>query len=380
MTPIRILHIMDKVSVDGSKIHGPARQLAYRIPCYPPGRFQVMLCNLRREDPACDILRASGIEVVSLNTHKLNPFTLFAVMRLVRQWRPDILHAHGYAAFNFARVAGRLLGVPTVVQEHFVDERYPRYQQAIDFALRGWQDHALAVSDAVKDFMSGPRFIPAAQIEVLGNGVPTDRIKRPADARLAELRAQWGIPAGAPVIGTVGRLAEMKGQKYFLEAAARLADARPDARFVVVGDGPLAAELRAQAARPPLAGRVVFPGYQENAVEYLALFDVAVVSSIFGEGFCAVGIEAFAVGTPLVITNLPCFKDLYRPDANVLMVPPRDAPAMADAIAAVLDRPDLRARLVQAGRATLAEYAMDRIAARYVALYERMLAARRRQP
>lgn len=380
--PIRILHIIDKVSAGRSKMHGPARQIIYRVPYYPRHRFRVMLLNLREEDVACDVLRAAGIEVQSLNRGKFDPRALGDILRVIRAWRPAVLHLHGYAAFNFGRVAGRLAGVPVVVQEHFVDERLPWYQRAADFALRRWQAKGLAVSEAVRRFMIDERHLPALQVETLLNGIPSERFTRPAPEELQALRRTLGIPDGARVVGTAGRLAEMKGHHVFLEAARQLARADDRLRFVIVGEGPWAERLRQQAAEPELAGRVILTGYQENVAPYLALFNVGVVASIFNEGFNTVGIEMLAVGTPLVITDLPCFHDVYAHEQNVLMVPPGNATALAGAIRRLLDDPALRARLAEGGRATAQACGIDRIAARYLAIYTTVVeaAAARRRP
>ena len=376
MSEIRILHIMDKISAAGSKIHGPVRQVASRVPFYPKGEFKVMLLNLREEDAACDVLRQNGIEVVSLNQGKFNPLTFFDVLHWVRTWRPSILHLHGYASFNFGRVVGRMKGIPVVVQEHFVDERLPKYQQIIDYFLRNYQAKGLAVSAAVKTFMAKDRYIPEADIEVLLNGVPLEKIKRAGTDEVQALRRTLGIPDGSRVVGTVGRLAEMKGHQYFLDAARKIADRDANVRFGVVGEGPWAGALKEQAAALKLTDRVAFAGYQENVCPYLSMFDVGVVASIFNEGFNTVGLEMLTVGVPLVITDLPCFHDIYTHNQNVLMVPPRDADALAQAVTQLLGDSQLRARLIVGGRAAVQECSMERIASRYVALYREILGNR----
>jgi len=298
MNEIRILHIMDKISADGSRIHGPARQIAYRVPFYPSGRFKVMLLNLRGEDAACDVLRQVGVEVVSLNKGKYDLSAVFDVLRVIREWRPSVLHLHGYASFNFGRLAGRIRHVPVVIQEHYVDEKMPFYQHAIDWLMRNWQAKALAVSKPVADFMIADRYIPAGQMEVLINGLPVDRVVRSTPEDRLSLRRKLGIPDGAVVIGTAGRLAEMKGHHYFLLAARLILEKMPGAWFIVVGEGPCAGALRAQAEELGIEKHVVFTGYQENVAPYLSLMDIGVVASVFNEGFNTVGVEMLAVDLP----------------------------------------------------------------------------------
>jgi len=368
----RILHIMDKVSVDRSKIHGPARQIAYRVPFYPPEQYSVMLCNLRQEDAACDVLRASGVEVVSLNRGKFDPRALFDILKLIKRWKPTLIHMHGYGSHNFGRLAGRILNIPTLIQEHFVDERLPGYQRVIDFVLRSIPVKALAVSDAVKKHMVTDRFIPEHTIEVLGNGVPPEKTHRTEASVVAALRRELGIPDHATVIGIVGRLAKMKGHTYLLDAVKMLTEDCPDLHVLIVGDGPEHAELVQQSKTAGLADRIHFTGYQENVIPYLSVLDVSVVASIYNEGFNTVGVESFGVGTPLVITNLNCFQDLYFHDRNCVMVPPRDGSALATAIRTILSDSGLRDHLVAGGQETLERYRMDTISSRYMKIYDSM--------
>jgi hypothetical protein len=90
---IRILHVMDKVSVDGSKIQGPARQIAYRVPYYDPDRYEVRLYNLRGEDPACDVLRRAGVEVVSLGRGKFDLRAFGDILEVIDEWKPTLIPA-----------------------------------------------------------------------------------------------------------------------------------------------------------------------------------------------------------------------------------------------------------------------------------------------
>ena len=86
----RVLHVLDKFSVDGSKIHGPARQVSYRVPCYDPHRYEVLVCNMRNEDLASAELRMRGLTVVSLGRSKFDPRALTDLCRLIRQWKPSV--------------------------------------------------------------------------------------------------------------------------------------------------------------------------------------------------------------------------------------------------------------------------------------------------
>ena len=184
------------------------------------------------------------------------------------------------------------------------------------------------------------------------------------------LRQKLGIPEDAVVVGTAGRLAEMKGHHYFLRAAKFILEDVPNAWFVVVGEGPWRRTLQEQSEKLGLGNRIVFAGYQEDVAPYLSLMDIGVVASIFNEGFNTVGVEMFTVDLPLVITDLPCFHEVYAHDENVLMVPPRDERALAATVVRLWQEPELAKRLIRNGRTTVKLCQIDRIAARYAAIYE----------
>ena len=370
---IRVLHIIDKLSVDGSNIHGPARQLSYRIPCYDPQRLEARICNLRGDDAAANLLRGKGIEVTSLGRSKFDPRTIFDLRGLVRNWKPDLLHVHGYASWNFGRIASRFCHIPIVCQEHFVDEKVPWYQQIADRILRGSREYGLAVSESVRQFMVEQRFYSSA-VEIIWNGVPQSGVTGQLDKKEEELRAELGFGPDAVIVGIVGRLAEMKGHCYFLEGAALASKGRDDLRFLIVGEGPLRGDLESLAESLGIREKVVFAGYRPDAVHCLRTCEVAVVSSIFGEGFCIVGVEAHLAHTPLVITDLPAFEGLYVDGVNARVVPLRSGEAISAAIIELLDSKELSQSLIDGGLRRLEECRVERIAEKYLDCYRRILA------
>jgi glycosyltransferase involved in cell wall biosynthesis len=185
-------------------------------------------------------------------------------------------------------------------------------------------------------------------------------------------RETLGLPAAAKVVGIIGRLAAMKGHRYFLEAAARLLADHPECHFVIVGDGPLRGELEAMADVLRIKANVRFVGHQADILPFLGIFDVAVIASVFGEGFATVGIEALACRVPLVITDLEVFASIYRNEENVLTVPRADPDALARAIARLLDEPGLSQRLLDGAAALLDECRIETVADRYLAVYDDM--------
>lgn len=370
---IRVLQVMDKLSVGGSKIAGPARLMAYYLPRRPPERCDVLLCSLRPDDRAREYLAECGVDVICLGRSKYNVRVLRDLGKLVREWRPSVLHLHGYASWTFGRIVGRWAGIPVVLQEHFVDDRVPLVQRAADRALRHQQQYAVAVSGPVKDFMIRRRYLADTPVEIIWNAVPIGAIREQvAQTDPAAMRARLGIPAAAPVLGIVGRLAEEKGHEYFLEIAARVGTRLPDARFVIVGEGPRRAVIEARAARLQVSERTHFAGYQEDVVPWLALFDASLMTSR-REGFPAVPLESLAAGTPVVLTDLDVFRNVYTHERDVLKIPLGEPDTAASTVLRLLGDPDLAARLRENANKLLEACSVEAILPRYSRIYERLL-------
>ena len=373
MKNIRVLHIMDKVSVDGSNIQGPARQLAYRAPFYKKHGVETLLCNLRAEASACDILRKNNVEVVSLGRGKFDVFVIRDLQKLVKTWEPDIIHLSGYAAWTFGRMLKRKNNkVNFVLQEHFVDLKMPFYQKILDWILKGRPSNGLAVSNSVKEFMCRERYIPLEHIRVIGNGIPSKQITAPSDKEIEDLRNRYNIKAGSTIIGNLARLATMKGQRYFIEAAAEIKKSRDNVYFIIVGEGPLEADLQQLASELGVLDKIIFAGYQENVYPFLKLFDVTVIASIYGEGFCSVGIESFSVNTPLVITEHALVENVYIDRNNCLVVPTGNANEIARAVLEILDT-DISNKLIQGGTRMIQKCDSEIVASNYCNFYKELL-------
>lgn len=369
---MRILHVIDKLNVDGSKIHGPTRQIARRFQHYGPD-YEVLICNLRGEDIGSEFLKKNGLSVLCLGRRKFDPFTLKDLLKVIKSWNPSILHLSGYGSWNFGRIAGVLTGHPVVVQEHFIGSKVPYYQIIADWSLQRLQHKGIAVSQQVKEFMVQKRFVDPKIIEVIENGIPLKKFRSVEKEDVLALKEKIGIPKAARVVGNIGRLATMKGQTYLLAAAERILQHERDVVFVIIGEGPLRKSLEFEAEQKGLSENVLFLGYQENISTFLAMFDITVISSIYGEGFTSVGIESFGAGTPVVITECSCVEGIYIDNVNVLAVPEKNSDSIADAVLKILRDDNLSQHLVANGFESVDPYDMPYVAKKYINLYENIL-------
>jgi len=346
-------------------------ELATRL---DPAAWQVAVASLRSpggDDGAVAVgLRERGLPVVSLRLRgKLDPAGALRLARLVRRFRPDVLHAHLFHANLAARLLGRPAGARRVVSTvHVVERRRLPARFALERLTAGRDDLTVAVSRAVADFARRRLGADPARLRVVPNGIDLAGYAAAEDPAAA--RAALDLPADALVLGAVGRLDRQKGLDLLVEAFARLAPDRPEALLVLAGEGPQRAGLEGLARARGVAERVRFLGHRADVPRVLAALDVFCMPSRW-EGFGLALAEALAAGRPAVAARVDSLPDVLG-DAGVL-VPPEDPAALADALAALLGDPARRADLAARAPAQAARFDVERMVADYAALYREAL-------
>lgn len=255
---------------------------------------------------------------------------VLALRRLVRRFRPDVVHLHSSKSGLAGRLAlrGRL---PTIFQPHawsfhaqpgVVGKLAVRWERA---AAR-WTDVFICVSEDER--RQGAELGITAELRLLPNAVDLARL-RPGDRGAA--RRELGL-ADAPTVVTVGRLCRQKGQDLLLQAWPAVLAQLPQARLVLVGDGPDAAALRAQAP-----GGVRFAGPRSDVACWLAAADVVALPSRW-EGMSFVLLETMAAARCVVATDVEGMREALGP-ATTAVVPPEDPAALARALVTRLRDP-----------------------------------------
>jgi glycosyltransferase involved in cell wall biosynthesis len=321
------------------------------------------------EGPFAEELRAAGVSIVdvgSLGRMRQVGRAIGVIARLaaaIRKGGFDIVHSHGTEAHIVGGLAAWRAGVPAIHHVHdlFTDTRSvdALLQQV---ALRVPAAAIVAVSHSARSRLltSGARW---NRVRVVQNGVslaPTPPAFTPEH----------------PTLVWCGRLQRWKGAHVFLEAAAIVKKAHPDARFFVVGgtmfnkEPEYAVELRHQAEQPPLAGAVTFTGHVPDARPYIAAADVVVHTSIRPEPFGLVVAEALAEGKPAVAFDEGGPAEMIESGRSGRLVAPGDTDALAETIDELLRRPDLRARLAEGARSRARHFGVEAMLRRMHFAYE----------
>lgn len=365
---IRVLHVNDKLSMDGRNPSSVAHLLGDWIPLLRQHGVACEVCTLRDPDPGARYLAERNIDVHRFEYGRFSPRNLSAVAGLLREQGADIAHLHGFASANFGRVVTQRLGILNVVHEHATLSNVPAYQRLADRVLRRRTDAAIAVSESVREFMINERSVPPERIHVIGNGVDLERFGSP-DMRAAEAtRRSLGIPDDHRLVGTVTRLRAEKGPEFFLRAMPHILEEMPSVTFLVVGDGPLRGSLEALARELGVERRARFLGFRTDVPELLALLDVLVISSLT-EGFPLSLVEGMAAGCPVVATRVGGMPEVARDGDSVLFVPPQDPEAIARRTLKILQEPDLGRELSRAAVEAAAGYSVAGSARRLADLY-----------
>jgi glycosyltransferase involved in cell wall biosynthesis len=380
MAPIRLLAV-----IGSSRIGGAERALATTISRLDPRRFAVeVVCDGR--GPALEEYRRHVPKVWCLDLADV--FDLRAVLRLcsiMRRTKPDIVHTHLWNADALGGAAARLARVPVVVstihgayhvpigERGIVRMRREALSRVYRGVYRGF-DRLIAVSRYVADDLvhrQGIRVAPA-MITVVHNGVDLDGI-----AQLLQRAPRNGARPPRPRLINVANFVPMKGQEWLLRALSSVIPEFPGAQCLFVGDGPDRRALEALAHTLGVLEHVTFTGTVVDPLGLVQDSDVFVFPSLVAEGLPMALLEALALSKPVVATDVGGVPEIVEDGKTGLVVPPRDAAALAEGIVRVLSDPVLARRLGEAGRETvLARFPARTMVQRTEELYFGLLGSR----
>jgi glycosyltransferase involved in cell wall biosynthesis len=310
-----------------------------------------LVCAWRRGGALEERFRAAGIELDVPDTDDRGGWQRLGVPKLlghtIRRRGVNVLHAHLSDSLAWAALLQGRAAVPCLVSHHTTDlidtvgigrPLYGWTRRRLLYACSRVVAHNIAVSDAVRARLVAEAHVPAARISVIENGLAlpaAERVAASADRR-RRCRAGAGLATGGgPTVVAVGRLTREKGFDTLLHAVPAIRAVRPDARVVILGDGPYRDDLLRLRAELGLTDIVALPGFVDDVGAVLEQADVLAAPSHI-EGLPMAVIEAMAWGLPVVVSDIPGHRDLVPDGSTGLCVPLGDAAALAAGVLATL--------------------------------------------
>jgi len=370
--PIRVLHVL--LSLEPGGLENGVVNVINRL---DRDRFVSSVCCLKHAGEFARRIEDPRVAIHELHWRGGNdPRLALRLARLLRRTRPDIVHTRNAEPFFYGFAGAKLARAKALVHsEHGrkFDDRPAR------FAVQRWMsrhtDAIFAVSGQLKTDLVRHIGMPEASVEVLHNGVDLSRFNvaaradAPSPAREA-LRRDWGVPAGALVVGSVGRLVAVKNYALLLRAVA--SSGLDDVHLVLAGEGPERAALTALAASLGIASRLHLLGHSNDVDRVLGAFDVFVLPS-FSEGMSNTLLEAMAAGVPPVASDVGGNGEIVRDGVDGRLFPSDDEAALRACLVALCRDEAARARLATAARErVLSTFDIRQMIERYEQLYERV--------
>jgi glycosyltransferase involved in cell wall biosynthesis len=274
-----------------------------------------------------------------------DPIGFFKLLNAVNKENADILYAHQGKVFWPCIFVKWLKGskVKVIFHRH-ADIPHKWYSRA----HYKWADKVIAISEAVRDNLIAKENIPEEKIALVYNGLDFNVFNNTVSGD--EVRKEYNIEKN-PVIGTAGamNLPKGKGQQYLIGAAKNLLLKYPQARYLIVGEGPFKERLMAMAEAAGLSGKIIFTGYKENVEKYIAAMDIFCLLSWDKEGLGQVMVEAQAMGKPVIGTNVGGIPETFNTGYTGYLIPKEDSTELTRALDILLGDEEKRKQMGKAG-------------------------------
>jgi glycosyltransferase involved in cell wall biosynthesis len=359
--PIRIMFAINTLERGGSE-----RQLVELATGLDRARFAPSVVCVVSGGPLADELATADIPVAVFRARTVSG--LVALVAHTRRLAPDIVHAFLFGSNVIGTFAATIARVPVVITSRrslsFFKDGRPHYDLLQGIANR-FTDVVVSNSEAVRmDTIRRERLDPA-KIRVIPNGVNLERLGKDGDA--AALRAELLREGSGPLVVVVANLIQYKGLDYFVDAWRDVLKRLPQARAVVVGEGPERHSLESKAA--DISHGLRFIGSRNDVPAILTAADLLVQSSL-EEGMPNAVLEAMAVGRAVVATAVGGTVEVVENERTGHLVPPKDSRALAESIVRVLQDSDLRQAYGSAGRRRIeGDFSLAAMVASYSSLY-----------
>ena len=348
MNPVRVMIVRST-----SSYGGPERQIIGFARRLDPGEFSVVVCGFSEGNPLLLAAAECGLETAVIPASKgFDTSGIRCLARLLTELGIDLVCPQDYRANVYALLAGRHAGLPVVATAHGYTKHTLRVRlyECLDRFLLCRADRIVCVSEALRRRLR--RWgIPEARLCRVYNSVDVGKIGRQPPTELRDTR---------PIVCSVGRLSVEKGHRFLVKAWPHVLERVPQARLVLVGDGPERGKLMSLSSDLGIASFVEFVGFVDNAMDYVKSCRVFALPSVT-EGLPVALLEAGAAGKPAVASNVGGVGEVVQSSRTGILIRPGRSDELAEAICWLLTHPEAAGKMgVHARQAVEAKFCYER--------------------
>jgi glycosyltransferase involved in cell wall biosynthesis len=360
--PTRVLRIINRFNVGG-----PVYNVTY-LTKYLPETYETLLiggCATQTEQDATYILSEHGIQahVLPSMSRSIRIFndlkTFYILLKLIRSFKPDIVHTHASKAGVLGRIAAKTMGVQVIVHTYhghvfhgYFNPTITKLIVFIERILGKITTKIITISTAQQqDIVTTFRIAPENKTAVIPLGFDLTRFEKSAENRM-ELRKKMNLKAHQTAVAIVGRIAPIKNHRLFIDAAAKAYKKHPEEFiFYVVGDGELRDDLTnyISTTYPWLNSSVIFTSWIADMTTFYPAMDLVCLTSI-NEGTPVSLIEAQASGIPVLSTNVGGVKDVIHPNETGIILNEHSAEELSNHLIELHLNSELRIKMSQNAR------------------------------
>jgi glycosyltransferase involved in cell wall biosynthesis len=377
-----IIYIIDNIEFGGGErvfsqiIRGLSKErFSVFVASNPGGIFEKKLMEV-------------GIKIDPLYmTHRYNIGTISQLKKIIKTKDVQIVHSQGGRADFFARMAARIANVPIIissmamlVEGYDVSILRKSLYVLMDRQTERWVDRFIILSEASRRTLIERHKIPPEKIVKIHNGIEIEEyhpdIKEVRNKKL-ELRRELGLKSDVPVIGAIGRLVWQKGFEYLIRAIPQVIEAFPEAKFLIVGEGPLRRRLEELSERLKIEDNIIFTGFRSDIKDILATIELLAIPSLL-EGLPIVLLEGMAMAKPIVATRIDGMTEVLENSETGLLVPAKNPHKLAEAIIEILKNKTKADLLGQNARKIVEEkFSVKKMVEQTELVYEKLLTEKR---